>query len=226
MQLEHFLEAVHARPSTDAVFNPWRDTDPLNDASARSPEHRLSHLMRYMTERLHSAKLLLVAEAIGHQGGKFSGCAMTSERGLLSSGQIGSPFFEGEKFRTSKTVLSSGKPNPLGSIEPTASIVWNTMLSLCSSHDFVLWNSFAWHPHHRENPLTNRTPNDSEIESGLVTLEAFLATFPGRRVVAIGRKCETAMAALGVQAIGVRHPANGGAVKFREGMATLIGEAV
>ena len=222
MSIDHFLQLVHARPSTDTVFNPWRDTDPLNDISAQSPEHRLSHLTRYMTERLDTAKLLVVAEAPGFRGGKAGGCAMTSERDLLASGEIGSQFFQGEKYRTSKSVLSNGKNNPDGCIEPTASIVWKTMMGLCGSHDFVLWNSFAWHPHKLGEPLTNRTPTDDELDSGMETLRAFLSVFPDRQIVSVGRKCEMALAALNVPSIAVRHPANGGATKFKEGMTALL----
>jgi hypothetical protein len=222
MSLAKFLQLVHARPSTDNVFNPWRDTDPLNDLSVQSPAHRLSHLTRYMTERLDTAKLLVIAEAVGFQSGKYSGCAMTSERNLLASGTIGSQFFNGEKYRTSKPVLSNGKNNPEGLIEPTSSVVWKTMMGLCSSHDFVLWNSFAWHPHKLGEPLTNRTPTDDELNSGLETLNAFLSVFPDRKIVAVGRKCEIALAALGVPSIAVRHPANGGATKFKDGMTAIL----
>jgi hypothetical protein len=226
MQLEQFLKLVHERPSTNRVFNPWRDCDPLNDLSEMSPEYRFSHLSRYMNERVDSAKILLIAEAPGFRGAKFSGSAMTSERDVISSGQIGSQYFEGQKFRTSKTILSSGKMNATGSIEPTASIVWKTMLPLCHSHEFVLWNSFAWHPHEDDMPLTNRTPTDMELNHGLEVLQAFLNVFPQRSVVAIGRRCEMALGILGVQACSVRHPANGGASKFKEGIRQCIEDNV
>lgn len=145
--LTQFLSNVHARASTPDVFNPWRDYDPLNDLETKSPEHRLDHLTRYMTERLDSAKLLLVAEAPGYLGAKRSGLAMTSERRLLESEilHLDKPYFSGKKYRTSRAVLPSGKLNPDGCLEPTATIVWSRMLGLMDSHDFVLWNSFAWY---------------------------------------------------------------------------------
>jgi hypothetical protein len=40
------------------------------------------------------------------------------------------------------------------------------MLGLMDSHDFVQRNSFAWHPHHEGDMLTNRTPAEEEIEAG------------------------------------------------------------
>jgi hypothetical protein len=92
-----------------------RDYDPLNDINSRAPECRFSHLDRYMTERRKSSKLLLIAEA-GYQGAKFSGCAMTSERRFLPSGQDilgdGITFFSEAKHRTSRPMLSNGKCIP------------------------------------------------------------------------------------------------------------------
>ena len=221
--IESFFQSVHNRPSTAAVFNPWRDFDPENDISEQSPEHRMSHLKRYISEREKSAKILLIAEAPGYQGAKFSGCAMTSERRLLgTNGALSNPYFDGEKFRTSRAIFSSGKRNPKGSLEPTATIVWDRMLGLCESHGFVLWNAFAWHPHHIDSPLTNRTPSHNDLNDGLDTLQAFLAIFPNRPVVAAGRNCEAALHELGVPHQHVRHPANGGATEFRAGMSKII----
>jgi hypothetical protein len=197
----------------------------LNDLDARAPAHRMSHLSRYMTERASSAKILLVAEAPGYQGAKFSGCAMSSERKLLEANlalDFDQVFFKGEKHRTSKAVLSNGKKNLLGSIEPTATIVWDRMLELCGSHEFVLWNAFALHPHPQGDMLDNRTPTDGEIEQGLGTLQAFLAAFSALQVVAVGRKSEGALGGLGVPYKAVRHPANGGAGKFRDGVSGIL----
>ena len=230
--LTPFLALLHARTSSSTVFNPWRDTDSLNDSSPTAPQQRLSHLTRYLEERLNRARWILIAEAPGYQGAKFSGCAMTSERRLLEDTGImppksGNPapthrFFSGDKFRTSRTLLSNGRQNPAGALEPTATMVWNTMLGLGHSHDFVLWNAFAWHPHHPLNPLTNRTPTDTELESGKDTLKAFLSLFPQGHLIAIGRKSQATLASLGISAHPVRHPANGGGSLFHQQMRGLL----
>jgi hypothetical protein len=219
-----FLNSVKSRPSTDEVFNPWRDYDASNDIDSSAPEHRFSHLKNYMTERLSSAQLLIIAEAPGMNGAKFSGLAMTSERRLIEENILNQnkPYFTGPKYRTSKSILANQKSIPTGSLEPTATIVWGRMLELMDSHAFVLWNSFAWHPHHNGNSLSNRTPTDIEISSGLETLKLFLASFPDREVVAVGRKAELALNTLGVKASPVRHPANGGANKFRDGVKEIL----
>lgn len=212
-------------PSSDTTFNAWRDFDPANDRDQKAPEHRLSHLTRYMCERIDAAKYLLVAEAPGFCGAKFSGCAMTSERALIEAAQ--SMFdkdihFGGEKFRTSKVTLASGDSIPRGSVERTATVVWDTMLKLCGSHDFVLWNGFAWHPHPKGDMLDNRAPTAKELEQGAEALGAFLEAFPGRDVIAVGGKAVSALTALGVRHAAVRHPSYGGVPEFRSGMGRII----
>jgi len=222
--INKFLELVKAKPSTDTTFNPWRDYDHQNDNDPIAPEYRYYHLTQYMTERLDTARLVIIAEAPGLNGAKFSGIAMTSERRLLDGNFLNTdkPYFAGPKYRTSKLVLANKKEIPDGSLEPTATIVWGRMLELMDSHEFVLWNSYAWHPHDPGNMLSNRTPNDADMEYGLNTLKAFLACFPGKEVVAVGRKAEGALKALGMAYYPVRHPANGGANKFRDGVSEIL----
>jgi len=65
-----------------AVFNPWHHRDPQHDAAAGAPVIRREQLASYMAER-QKATVILLAEALGYQGGHFSGIAMTSERLLL-----------------------------------------------------------------------------------------------------------------------------------------------
>ena len=54
-----------------------------------APAIRREQLRRYLDERIGHARLLLVAEAAGYQGAKFSGIAMTSSPGATPSGRIG-----------------------------------------------------------------------------------------------------------------------------------------
>jgi len=109
MKINQFLESVMLRPSTETVFNPWNDYDPQNDLDVDAPRYRKYHLTKYMEERMHSAKMLLIAEAPGYQGAKMSGLAMTSERDLLRTNNelpMTEPkYFAGEKYRTSKVKL-------------------------------------------------------------------------------------------------------------------------
>ncbi|HMB99087.1 MAG TPA: hypothetical protein VKM36_11420, partial [Balneolaceae bacterium] len=55
------------------LFNPWFDSDPENDISRDAPETRRAQFEAYLTERTGRAKYLFIAEALGYQGGHFSG---------------------------------------------------------------------------------------------------------------------------------------------------------
>ena len=207
--------AAYSRPR---VFNPWADVDRANDFGPEAPAIRRDHLRRYLAERIGHARLLLVAEAAGYQGAKFSGIAMTSERQLAASPEAGSDFFEGPKRRTSRESV-----RPAGFTEPTATIVWGRMREAgLHGRDWVNWNTFAWHPQ-GANALKNRTPTPEEFRSGLPALRQFLALFPKVPVVAVGEKARGILAELEVPVVAaVRHPANGGATGFREGISKLL----
>jgi len=120
----------------------------------------------------------------------------------------------------------TSKPEKLadGFSEPTATIVWGTLLRLSLKPDqFVLWNAFPWHSFDpRRGLLSNRTPNKSERTAGLPVLKAFLGLFPCDQVVALGKIAAAQLEQLRVNAYCVRHPASGGAKIFREQMARIL----
>jgi hypothetical protein len=213
------LVAGLARFSRPRVFNPWSGYDRRNDLGPEAPSIRRDHLRRYLEERIGRARLLLVAEAAGYQGCKFSGIAMTSERQLVAAPAEGSDFFDGRRCRTSRESVRAG-----GFTEPTATIVWGKMLEAgLEGREWVNWNAFAWHPR-GATALSNRTPTPEEFRAGLPALRSFLALFPGVPVVAVGEKSRAVLEGLGVPVVAaVRHPANGGATKFREGISQTLG---
>ena len=215
--LDRFLDDLAAF-SAPRVFNPWRDVDPVNDIGKDAPAIRRDQLRRYLAERVGHAKLLLVAEAAGYQGCKFTGLAMTSERQLLAAGPMDEVYFAGEKRRTSRASVK-----PAGFNEPTATIVWRTLLTAgLRGREWVNWNTFAWHPFD-DGALTNRTPTRQELEAGAPALERFLALFPGVPVVTVGEKARGKLGELGVDALAaVRHPAYGGAAEFGRGIERLL----
>lgn len=209
-----------------AFFNPWFDTDLKHDLSDNGPNIRKKQLKHYLQERLDTAKYLFIAEALGYQGGHFTGLAMTSERILLGHHKSvhGIPadgaFQNIEGQRTSKPAV-----NQKGMSEPTATIMWKAIYQLdINPYETVLWNALPWHPYDPEDGLlSNRTPTDSELEKGYPSLETFLNLFPNGKIIAVGRKCEQSLDAFGItNYTPVRHPANGGAPKFRRQMKELI----
>jgi uracil-DNA glycosylase len=90
----------------------------------------------------------------------------------------------------------------------------------------VLWNALGLHPFRPGEPDSNRTPTDAELLLGEPALRLMLEAYPQAQVVAVGRKAEALLAKLGVRALAVRHPANGGAKAFWHGMAQVAGSSV
>ncbi len=115
---------------------------------------------------------------------------------------------------------------PDGFTEPTATIVWGALLKIgLDPREFVIWNSFACHPY---NPLkgllSNRRPLDEELDAGEPVLRQFLLLFPDSVVIAVGKVAEERLKAIGIDCVEVRHPANGGAGKFRQQLGEILGE--
>jgi len=206
-----------------AVFNPWWQVDADNDIGAQAPRIRREQLRAYLRERVGTAQLALVGEALGYRGGHFSGIAMTSERMLL--GGKAADGIEPRHVFASRPPRQTSRPDkyPRGFAEPTASIVWGTLLELGFGADrFVLWNAFPWHSFDpRSGMLSNRTPTPSELAVGLPVLEAFLKLFACERVVAVGRLAAAQLAGLHSPVECLRHPASGGAALFRKQTASI-----
>jgi len=165
-----------------------------------------------------------VGEALGYRGGHFTGIPMTSERILLGRNKnvgIGAKQFFSDivACRTSKPEICRD-----GFSEPTATIVWSSLLKLgIKPTEFVLWNAFPWHSFDPdERLLSNRTPTRSERAAGVPVLETFLKLFPCDQVVALGRIAASQLKELGIDAHCVRHPASGGAKLFRKQIAEVV----
>jgi uracil-DNA glycosylase len=222
-EIEQFLRLLKKSPS-GAVFNPWWKIDEQNDADWDAPAIRRNQLRAYLHKRLGKARLTLIGEALGYRGGHFTGIPMTSERLLLGRNKkiqlISSDvFFHLTPQRTSRSEKSAE-----GFSEPTATIVWGTLLRLGVKPDqFILWNAFPWHSFDpRRGRLSNRMPNKSEQAASLLVLKAFLGLFQCKQVVALGKIAAAQLEKLDVDARGIRHPASGGAKLFRQQIAELL----
>ena len=219
--IEKFLRRLKNSPS-GAVFNPWWQIDKENDFAPSAPRIRREHLRAYLRERLGKVRFAVIGEALGYRGGHFTGIPMTSERLLLRRKTGIAP----EHSLLGITPQRTSKPGkcPDGFSEPTATIVWSTLLRFkLSSEEFVLWNAFPWHSFDpRRGMLSNRTPTNSEQSAGIPVLKAFLDLFPCDKVVALGRVAAVQLKDLGVSAYYVRHPASGGAKLFREQIGKIV----
>jgi len=222
-EIDVFLRLLNVSPS-GAVFNPWWEVDEQNDVGHNAPAIRRNQLRAYLEERLAKSKVAIIGEALGYRGGHFSGIPMTSERILL--GKKKGSGIELEHVFSSIKPRRTSKPKscPDGFSEPTATIVWSTLLRLgLKPQQFVLWNAFPWHSFDpRRGMLSNRMPNKSERSAGLAVLKAFLDLFPCDEIVALGNVAVSQLKEMNVECHGVRHPASGGAKLFREQIGRIL----
>jgi uracil-DNA glycosylase len=192
------LIADLAEAKIGTTFNPYRDTDPSLDRQDAAAI-RLENLVNYLQARSHPV-LLLVGEAAGYAGCRFSGIAFTSERSLPP------------ERRTSC--------DPRGHVEHSASIVHRLLRELDLEAETVLWNACPTHPAGL-TPLSNRTPTRDELAAGRPFLVRLMAILQPAVVVAVGVHAARALPRLAT----VRHPANGGAAAFRAGLAAVAATA-
>ncbi len=222
-EIDDFLRLLKKSPSS-AVFNPWWEVDEQNDVGHNAQAIRRNQLRAYLEERLAKSKVAIIGEALGYRGGHFSGIPMTSERILLGKKKVSG--IELEHVFSSIKPRRTSKPKSCsdGFSEPTATIVWSTLLRLgLKPRQFVLWNAFPWHSFDpRRGMLSNRMPNKSERSAGLAVLKAFLDLFPCDEIVALGNVAVSQLKEMNVECQGVRHPASGGAKLFREQIGRIL----
>ena len=221
--IESFLDLLQESPA-GAVFNPWWQVDKENDIGPRVPRIRREQLRAYLVARLKKSRLAVVGEALGYRGGHFTGIAMTSERILLGGNKIAG--LEPEQICLGIKPRRTSKPRKSrhGFSEPTATIVWSTLLRLgFQPENFILWNAFPWHSFDsRRGMLSNRMPDKSERAAGLPALKAFLELFLCDQVVALGKIAAAQLEEHNVNAHCIRHPASGGARLFRTQIAAVV----
>lgn len=222
--INKFIRSLKSKPSSD-LFNPWFECDETYDHIENAPAVRRRQLEIYLKERLKSARYLFIAEALGYQGGHFTGIAMTSERILLGHQQKKYGVRPDYVFADEIPVRTS-RPDYIrnGMTEPTATIMWGAIVEMgIDPYEIVLWNAVPWHPYNREKGLlSNRTPTTGELDAGLQHLGDFIELFEDVKLVAVGKKCEKSLCELERKHIGVRHPANGGAPKFRKQLRQML----
>jgi uracil-DNA glycosylase len=221
--IERFVRLLKQSPP-GAVFNPWWQVDKQNDTGRNAPAIRRRHLRAYLRKRLGKAKLVVIGEALGYRGGHFSGIPMTSERILLGKKKHNGIEPEHVFSSIKATRTSKREQCPDGFSEPTATIVWSSLLRLgLKPEQFVLWNAFPWHSFNpRRGMLSNRMPTKKERSAGLSVLEAFLDLFPCDEIVALGKIAASQLQELNVESHRVRHPASGGATLFRQQIGKIV----
>jgi hypothetical protein len=209
------LRRLYAGPRGAAhdVANPYRDARPDLDRPGAARARR-RNLEAYL-EAVGEPRILLIGEALGYRGGRFSGIPFTSERQLAGPRRERLPW-AGEAPRLRPTGTRPGLWR-----EPSATVVWRTLSGRADG--VLLWNSFPWHPWGPGGPLSNRRPELRLLRRNLDLLERLLGAHPEALPVAVGRTAERALVDLGVAEPGtVRHPAHGGAPAFRRDLKPFL----
>ncbi len=226
MDIRNFLTQLQ-QYSSPFVFNPWSDWDASCDIGPQAPLIRSANLRRYLELR-RQAKYLFIAEALGYQGGHFSGVAITSERILLGHHPDIKPecvLGDWDYRRTSnpQSALLNNTQKQKGFNEPTDTVVWNALQAHgLAAFDVILWNIFPFHPYKEGKLLSNRTPSGSELDEGIRYTQMLLELVSGMQVVAIGQKAAGTLAKYSVNCSAVPHPSMGGANRFKAAAAALF----
>lgn len=163
------------------VYNPWRDYDPRYDISEEAAKRRLDNLKAYLLPRLGRASHIIVAEAAGYQGCRFTGIPITCERMLLGFHNTVDPTMISPStlYRTSHPTsmyIDKVIQRDKGFNEPTDTVVWKGIVeNHLDPYDVLLWNMFPFHPHKVEQALSNRTPTSQELQCGWQYVKDLLA---------------------------------------------------
>ncbi len=202
-ELFELLMAYHG----ERAFNQYRDVHPQLDLPHGAAVRR-RNLHRYL-ETFADARFVLVGEAAGYAGCRFSGIPFTCEAQLVGPQPLG--------WTLGKDLGRSSTRETLW-VERSARIVWG---ALGERTDCVLWNVFPWHPFGEAGPLSNRAPG-RDLSAGLDVLRCFLSLFPSARPHAVGRVAQRALESIGVPSPYIRHPSHGGKREFVAGVAALV----
>lgn len=208
------LEAILTNlPSTATVFNQYRDRNDQVDVP-EAAAIRTENLRTYMAEATESASFLVVGEAAGPWGCRFSGVPFTGEKQLLDSSF---PLRGDRSSRTMPACLTKVAP-PF--ISRSAETFWEVMLPY-HGH-FLVWDAFPLHSHELHDFLTVRNPTKKEVSQFGEALRLIKAYMKPTHIIAVGRKAFEELHAIGEASVYVRHPSRGGKAEFTAGMQELF----
>jgi uracil-DNA glycosylase len=178
---------------------------------------RRKNLALYLGEmRRFSPKVMLLSEAPGYKGARLTGVPFSSEHHLLTGIEQLGMFGAGKGY-----AKTSEFPRPQK--EQSATIVWKALVEAGTVP--LMWASFPFHPRKKESPWTNRKPTREEVLAGQGFFREAAAIFGIKEIVAVGRVAESSLKSIGVECEVIRHPANGGARDFRNGLLRVLGKS-
>lgn len=191
--------------TTLSLFNIYKDIDNSIDLENGAAIRR-ENLRKYLRSFYRVPKILILGEAPGHRGCRFSGVPFTSEDQLCDCD------FPINGRQSSRSL----KPEK----EQTATIFWNEMRNYHS--EFIAWNCIPFHPHPERSQRENRTPTDAELILFKQILKDFCAIVNPHAVVAVGKRPAKALKLLRIDHKLIRHPSHGGAREFKAGIRAIF----
>lgn len=224
-----FISELQSFSCSNQVFNPWNDWVEGIDIGKDAPIIRSTQLEQYLRLRSNKVKWIFVAEALGFQGGRFTGIAMTSERILLGHQKEVNPANVLSAFPTRRTSNPSNQmykktQKRNGFTEPTATVVWKEIENCgIDPYQILLWNIFPFHPYDKNvGPLSNRTPSSNELKLGVNYVKKLIELHPSAKLIAIGKHSNNLLNKYNLQNSHIPHPANGGVNDFKKAMRELF----
>lgn len=207
MNIQNFISELSTIRSKN-MFNPWGENcvlDAVPDAYLKRQVRLFEHF------DCPSPRLLLIGEAPGFWGCRYSGIAFTGEDHIIAGNvpRITHPI--GERITLDKNPMS----------EASANCVWETIIDLGIQEHVVMFNAVPWHPHESGDFIKNRTPSFSERKMGQKFLRDFLSYFNGLPVIALGRTAEMSLRKYPTKPFYVRHPSHGGSLKCKVGIIEI-----
>jgi hypothetical protein len=202
-----FQRRLFSVASTEELFNPYRDRNAEIDVPD-APALRRQNLKAYLRGYDAAPPLFLLAEAPGPWGCRFSGVPITSESQLVDAD------FPVDGTPTSR----EDEPHT----EYSAGIFWRVLQPHYPR--FFVWNSVPLHPHDPGEPLSIRNPRRTEVRAWQDLLVELLDLLEPEMILGIGRKAERALDEAGAAVTYVRHPSQGGARKFENGVRSALAE--
>ncbi len=208
-----FENEIFSKSPSGSLFNQYRDRNAKVDLN-NAAEIRRKNLFNYITSFKKRPSVVLIGEAPGPWGCRFSGIPFTGERQL--SGKV-LPFV-GQQSSKDRPLMEVKKKAPY--VSNSARIFWGTMLEY--HPHFLVWNCVPFHPYKTGKILSVRTPTTREVLSFADTLFKILSVIKPKRIIAVGKKAEFSLIYLGVSCSYVRHPSQGGASKFKRGIREIF----
>jgi len=192
------------------LFNQYNDRN-LRVDLPNADNIRRENLENYLKSFSKRPYVLVVGEAPGPWGARFSGVPFTTEKQLC----------EGKLPFTGKRSSKNGSPHPREKGQGrTAITFWKVMSPYHPK--FFAWDCVPFHPHRSDDILSIRKPKRTEIREYSGLLSTIHELIKPKRIVAVGRTAEWALDSIGIESVYVRHPSRSGAKRFEDGIRKIL----